>query len=439
MMSGPAALRDWLRRLETQHPKKIDLGLERIGRVLDRLSLRTPPYRTIAVGGTNGKGSCVALLESLYLVGGYRVGAFTSPHLWRFNERIRVAGAETDSETIVSLFECIDKARGGITLTYFEFSTVAALLHFARCDVDIALLEVGLGGRLDAVNAVDAEASLIASIDLDHQEWLGTTREAVGYEKAGIMRRGRPAIVAERDPPESLLAHAAGVDADLRRLGTEFEFRIDRRQGWAYRSPNGVVDGLPRPGCGGREQVANAAGCLATLEALAAELPVDKAAWRRGVEQARLDGRVEERTIGGIPWIFDVAHNPAAAQVLADALCRRPVRGRTLAVVAMLADKDHVGILEPMKPIVDRWLVTRADDPRAAAPEALADVLGPGCIASTHVDVAAACELARCRSEPGDRVVVFGSFRVVGPAMLALGLYSTASQADSTSATWTGV
>ena len=439
MTSESAALRDWLRRLESQHPKKIDLGLERIGRVLDKLSLRKPPYRKIAIGGTNGKGSCVALLESLYLAGGYSVGAFTSPHLWRFNERIRVDGAETDSETIVSLFECIDRVRGGITLTYFEFSAVAALLHFARSGVDMALLEVGLGGRLDAVNAVDAEASLIVSIDLDHQEWLGTTREAVGYEKAGIMRRGCPAIIAEPNPPRSLLAHAAGIGADLRRLGSEFEFRIGRRSGWAYRSPNGVVDGLPRPGFGGREQVANAAGSLATLEALAADLPVDEAAWRGGVERARLGGRIEERTIGGNRWVFDVAHNPAAAQALADALSRRPVSGRTLAVVAMFADKDHAGVLEPLKPIVDRWLVTRADDPRATAPEALVDVLGPGCIASTHVDVAAACEFARCRSRPGDRVVVFGSFRVVGPAMSALGLYSTASQADNTSATWTGV
>ena len=200
MGAGSVELEAWLERLETLHPKKIDLGLERVGRVLDRLSLRTPPYRTIAIGGTNGKGSCVALLESLYLAGGYRVGAFTSPHLWRFNERIRVDGIEADSATIVSLFEQIEQARGEISLSYFEFSTAAALLHFARCGVDVALLEVGLGGRLDAVNAMDADASLIASIDLDHQEWLGTTREAIGYEKAGIMRPGRPAVIAERNP-----------------------------------------------------------------------------------------------------------------------------------------------------------------------------------------------------------------------------------------------
>ena len=438
MGAGSAELEAWLARLETLHPKKIDLGLERIGKVLDRLSLRTPPYRTVAIGGTNGKGSCVALLESLYLSGGYRVGAFTSPHLWRFNERIRVDGIEADSAAIVSLFERIEQARGDISLSYFEFSTAAALLHFAGSVVDVALLEVGLGGRLDAVNAIDADASLIVSIDLDHQEWLGTTREAIGYEKAGIMRPGQPAVVAERTPPQSLLDHAAGIGADLRTLGAAFDFEAGPAQ-WAFRSSSGVMEGLPRPGFGGREQVANAAGCLAVVESLDNDLPLDKAAWHQGIALARPIGRIEERDIGGVRWIFDVAHNPAAARVLAEALRDRPVSGRTFAIVAMMKDKDHEGVLGPLMPAVDHWLATCAGGVRGAAPERLARVLGPDRPTSVHLDARAACDHARGRTEPGDRVIVFGSFYLVGPAMSALGIYFAGSQAGNRSATWTGV
>ena len=437
MGAKSAELDAWLDRLETLHPKKIDLGLARIGQVLERLSLRTPPFRSIAVGGTNGKGSCVAMLESLYLAGGYRTGAFTSPHLWRFNERIRVDGVDADSATIVALFERIERARGDISLSYFEFSTVAALLNFARSGVDVALLEVGLGGRLDAVNAVDADASLIASVDLDHQEWLGTTREAIGYEKAGIMRRGRPAVVAERNPPESLLNHAVGVGAGLRRLGAEFDFDAGRGH-WTYRSGNVKAPRLPYPAFGGLEQVANASGCLAVVESLAGVLPLDRTVWPRGLAGARPSGRIEEREIGGVRWIFDVAHNPAAARVLAEALQRRPVGGRTIAIAAMMEDKDRDGVLGPLMPLVDHWLLTHAGGDRGAAPEALAAALAPVSAATIHPDAAQAWESAGRRAEPGDRVVVFGSFYLVGPAMSALGIYSTGSQAGNKSATWTG-
>ncbi|MCZ0952825.1 MAG: hypothetical protein OXJ56_09585, partial [Rhodospirillaceae bacterium] len=294
------------------------------------------------------------------------------------------------------------------------------------------------GGRLDAVNAIDADASLIASIDLDHQEWLGTTREAIGHEKAGIMRRGRPAVVAERNPPESLLTHAAGIEARLRRLGADFDFDTHREQ-WTYRSESAEVPGLPNPGFGGREQVANAAGCLAVVESLQSDLPLDRTVWPRGIERARPSGRIEEREIGGVRWMFDVAHNPAAARVLAEALARRPVRGRTFAVVAMMQDKDHEGVLGPLTPMVCHWLLTRAGGTRGAAPESLAAVLAPGSTASIHLDAAAACESAGRCAAPGDRVVVFGSFYLVGPAMSALGIYSAGSQAGSRSATWTGV
>ena len=438
MDAQSAELAAWLERLETLHPKKIDLGLERIGRVLDRLSLRSPPYRSIVIGGTNGKGSCVAMLESLYLAGGYRAGAFTSPHLWRFNERIRVDGVDADSGSIVALFECVERARGEISLSYFEFSTAAALLHFERSGIDVALLEVGLGGRLDAVNAIDAAASLIVSVDLDHQEWLGTTREAIGYEKAGIMRRGRPAVVAERNPPESLLTHAAGIGADLRRLGAEFDFESHGNL-WAYRSETVDAPGLPNPGFGGREQVANAAGCLAVVESLQSILPLDGSVWPQGISRARPSGRIQERDIGGVRWVFDVAHNPAAARVLAEALERRPSGGRTIAVAAMMEDKDHEGVLGPLMPMVHHWLLTCSGGNRGASPESLAAVLEPGSTASIYPDAAEACASARRRAEPGDRVVVFGSFYLVGPAMSALGIYSAVSQTGNRSVTWTGV
>ena len=438
MGSKSAELEAWLERLETLHPKKIDLGLARIGRVLDRLSLRAPPFCSIAIGGTNGKGSCVAMLESLCLAGGYRVGAYTSPHLWRFNERIRVDGADADSGTIVALFERIERARGEISLSYFEFSTAAALLNFARSGVDVALLEVGLGGRLDAVNALDADASLIASIDLDHQQWLGSTRESIGREKAGIMRRGRPAVVAERNPPRSLLNHAAGIGAGLRRLGAEFDFDT-RRDRWTYRSTDMEIRGLPYPGFGGGEQVANAAGCLAVLESLESTLPLDSSVWPRGIERARPRGRIEEQEVGGVRWVFDVAHNPAAARVLAEALERRPAAGRTIAIAAMMEDKDHEGVLGPLMPAVHHWILTCAGGDRGAAPETLAAALEPGSAASICLDAAEAFENAGARAEPGDRVVVFGSFYLVGPAMSALGIYSTGSQAGNRSATWTGV
>ena len=348
-------------------------------------------------------------------------------------------GADADSGAIVALFERIERARGEISLSYFEFSTAAALLNFARSGVDVALLEVGLGGRLDAVNALDADASLIASIDLDHQQWLGSTRESIGREKAGIMRRGRPAVVAERNPPRSLLNHAAGIGAGLRRLGAEFDFDT-RRDRWTYRSADMEIRGLPYPGFGGGEQVANAAGCLAIVESLESTLPLDRRVWPGGIERARPRGRIEERDVGGVRWIFDVAHNPAAARVLAEALERRPAAGRTIAIAAMMEDKDHEGVLGPLMPGVHHWILTCAGGDRGAAPETLAAVLEPGSAASICLDAAEALENARARAEPGDRVVVFGSFYLVGPAMSGrLGYTPQGRRAGNRSATWTGV
>ena len=437
--SQPSTVDEWLRWLETLHPKTIDLGLKRVRTVLNTLSLQEPSYRVIIIGGTNGKGSCVAFLESIYREAGFHVGSFTSPHLWRFNERLRFNGAEVADDTLIELFEIINEARGEVTLSYFEYSTLAALLHFVRSGAEVALLEVGLGGHLDAVNVMDSDASLVTSVSLDHQTWLGTTREVIGHEKAGIMRHACPAIIADRDSPISLMTHANRVGALVEQIGREFDYELDGEQ-WCYRGRGGGLRlGLPRPAFGGEEQLSNAAGCLAVIEALKKILPVDSGALFRGLENARLGGRMERRDINAVQWIFDVAHNPAAASVLAKELSQHPVAGRTLGAVAMMGDKDCSGILAPLMPLIDEWLVTQTGEDRDALPTVLVETLGAGVLSTVCLDIEAACELARLNSEPGDRVVVFGSFYLVGPAMLALGLYSAPSQSSELTAKWTGV
>ncbi len=443
--TGFSTLADWLSWLETLHPKKIDMSLDRIRQVLDSLSLRPPPFRVITVGGTNGKGSCVAILESVYRSAGYRTGAFTSPHLWRFNERIRVDGEEATDAQLVSLFELIDATRGQITLSYFESSAVAALLHFARQNVDVAILEVGLGGRLDAVNAVDADAALIASIDLDHQEWLGPDRESVGREKAGIMRGGRPAVVADRDPPQSLIRHAAGDDVDLRLIGRDFDFTVadqsrPRSDRWTYRSAQGESAELPRPAFGGDIQFTNCAACTAVVEALQTVLPVDREALARGLVAATLPGRLDRRDVNGVEWVFDVAHNPAAGREFAAAVRRLPRAGRTLAVFGAMHDKDISGVVQPFMALVDEWLIACAEPERGASAAAMAATLadlGARSVAP-QPDVETACRSAALRAASGDRVLAFGSFHLVGPAMEALGLYCAPTCSDQ-SARWTGV
>ena len=419
-----ATLDDWLAWLETQHPKKIDFGLDRVRAVLASLDLNPPPWRAIAIGGTNGKGSCVALLESIYLAAGYSVGAFTSPHLWRFNERLRLDGAEASDAQLIELFRIIDAGRGAVSLTYFEFSAVAAILFYARERVDVALLEVGMGGRLDAVNAIDADAALIVSIDLDHREWLGEDRDSIGREKAGIVRAGRPVIVGDANPPASLVSaiRASGANGILR--GRDFDFIADGGQLDLVRAQTPAVT-LPAPGFGGAIQAANAAACAATVDALQAVLPVDHEALVEGLRSARAPGRWQRRAIGGVEWIFDVAHNPAAATCLRRELDGLPRPRRTVAVFAAMRDKELACLLEPFAPEVERWFVAPVDSERSATPEALGDLLrslGAGRI-EIHGDIATATLAARAIVQPGDRALVFGSFYTVGPATAALGLY----------------
>lgn len=439
-----STLEDWLAWFETLHPKEIDMSLERLSAVLDLLALRPPPYKVITVGGTNGKGSCVAILESIYREAGYKVGTFTSPHLWRFNERIRVDGEDASDGQLIEVFQAIDDVLDTVTLSYFESSAVAALLHFAREGVDVAVLEVGMGGRLDAVNALDADAALIATIDVDHQEWLGGDRESIGREKAGIMRNNRPAILGDRDPPASLVGYARDIGAELHLIGRDFDFHRydegsyeeggDGEEGdanaWTYEEGHVRHPALPPIAFGGEVQYSNAAACVAVVERMRSELPVHDDALRSGLREARLRGRSERHLRGGVDWVFDVAHNPAAAKVFRSSVDHLPPAERTFAVFAAMHDKDIAGVLEHFAPIVEHWFLARADDKRGAPVEDLVRVLAG--LGSDRVeacaDIGAACVAAANRTQPGDRVLVFGSFYTVGPAMTALGLYSTPSK-----------
>jgi dihydrofolate synthase/folylpolyglutamate synthase len=425
-----STLEDWLAWLETLHPKKIDLSLDRVIKVLDRLSLRDPPYRIVTVAGTNGKGSCVAMLESIYGHAGFNVGAFTSPHLWQFNERIRCNGQDATDAELIALFETIESALGSVTLSYFESSAAAALLYFARRRVDVAVLEVGMGGRLDAVNAVDTDCALIASIDLDHQEWLGNDRESIGTEKAGIVRRDVPVVIADRSPPATVLAHVAAAGARAYLIGRDFDYERDGNTWRMRRGGQLHSESLPRPSFGGDEQFVNASGCAAVVECLAASLPVTAAALADGIRHAELRGRLERHRIESAEWVFDVAHNPAAAAGLRESVARLPPAPRTLAVFAAMHDKDLSGVLLPFVPMVEHWFVTQANPERGALAAGLTELLsGLGARSVTpHVSVAAACAAARAGAAAGDRVLVFGSFHTVGAATAALGLYCASSR-----------
>ena len=428
MPMGITTLAEWLAWFETLHPKLIDMSLDRIRVILETLRLREPPYRVITVGGTNGKGSCVAILEAIYRHAGYRVGAFTSPHLWRFNERIRFDARDATDGELITAFEEIEASLGSVTLSYFEASAVAALLHFEHKAADVAVLEVGMGGRLDAVNALDADAALITNVALDHMEWLGGDRETIGREKAGIVRRGRPAVVGEPDPPASLVAHAREVGADLKILGRDFAWRRDAF-GWTYEAKDVRREGLPPIAFGGDVQYANAAACVEAVESLRAALPIAEDALRAGLADARLRGRTERHVRDGAEWIFDVAHNPAAAAVLKQKIRAKPSTGCTYAVFAAMLDKDLAGVLGPFVPLVDHWFLAQSEAERAAPVGRLLEVLRElgASHAAAYADVASACAAAEAAARPGDRVIVFGSFYTAGPALQALGLYSTPS------------
>lgn len=425
-------LEEWLSWLENLHYRKIDLSLGRVKAVLSAMGLEQPSYRVITIGGTNGKGSCVAILESIYVESGYRVGAFTSPHLWKFNERVRVNRHDATDDELIEAFCAIDSVRGDVTLSYFEYSTLAAIGFFAKSGVDVAILEVGLGGRLDAVNALDPDASMIVSIDLDHQNWLGDTRDAIGIEKAGILRPGRPAVIADRAPPNSLFDYASDHAIELQLLGRDFDYDASSEEAWRYASVSAEIHDLPVPSFGGSVRLGNAAACLALVQSLHGDLPVENSTLARGIMRTQIAGRIERRHLNGVEWVFDVAHNPAAARVLAEELQRCKQPGKTIAVFAAMADKDIFGIIGPLLPLIDHWLVTRADLKRGATENTLIEVLAERCVApiDARIAVADACDRAKNLADAGDRVLVFGSFYIVGPAMTSLGLYCAPSSPD---------
>ncbi|MFA5520338.1 MAG: bifunctional tetrahydrofolate synthase/dihydrofolate synthase [Castellaniella sp.] len=394
-MSAPvahASLSQWLEYLETLHPVAIDMGLSRVQAVAGSLNIKLDST-VITVAGTNGKGSVCAMLEAMVLAGGYRVGCYTSPHLVHYNERIRIDGEPVDDAHIIEQFERIDAARGDISLTYFEFGTLAALLLFAQTDLDVVILEVGLGGRLDAVNIIDADCAVITSIDIDHRDWLGDSREEIALEKAHIFRPGRPAICADPQPPQTLVDHAQAIGADLWRFGRDFNYSGDRLQ-WAYGGREQRRSALAYPALRGANQLLNASAALAALETLRDRIVLPQHAIRLGLSHAALPGRFQ--IMPGQPMvILDVAHNPHAAAALSQNLANIPSTGKTSAIVGMFGDKDVRGVLQHMIYHVDHWLCVDLPGPRGLPATALA-----GIIRELHADV-------QVRTAEGDRPRLF--------------------------------
>jgi dihydrofolate synthase/folylpolyglutamate synthase len=413
-------LADWLAWQETLHPKAIDLGLERLQRTLERLRWKPFTCPVITVAGTNGKGSTVALLARILAEQGYRTATFTSPHLLEYNERVCINERPVSDASLIAAFERIDAARANETLTFFEFNALAALLIFETANPDVVILEVGMGGRLDAANVVDADVAVITSIALDHCEWLGNDLETIGREKAGIMRPGRPAIYGDRQMPESIAQVASNCGAQLFRLGRDFDWIRDA-PGWTWRGLGHEHAGLPRPALHGEIQFNNASAVLAALTELDDRLPVGRPAIERGLRTVMLTGRFQHvlNAPNAAQWIVDVAHNPAAAHTLADQLASSPVQGKTIAVCAILGDKDVASIATTLQQCIDEWIVCGLDSPRALTSHGLAERFRAAEISIDHeaTTVAEGCRLAERTSQAGDRVIVFGSFLTVAAAL----------------------
>ena len=419
MTASPQTLADWLQWIDARHPASgIRLGLDRVRQVAKGLDLAHPARQVITVAGTNGKGSTVAFIEAMARAAGLRVGTYTSPHLLRYNERIRIDGQPIDDPALAEAFAAVEAARPEpVQLTYFEYGTLAALWLFGRAGLDLAVLEVGLGGRLDAVNLVDADVAVVTTVDLDHQEWLGNDREAIGSEKVGIARAFRPLVLGDDDPPASVLRHAYAVGASALRIGCDFfcEPRDDAH--WQWRDV-GTCYRLPMPHLKAPVQLRNAAVAIAALRACA--LPVGEAACARGVAEADLPGRLQTVERSGITLYLDVGHNRQAAEALAAWLRQHPVPGRTLAVYAALADKDAPAVVQALGDAVQQWHVAGLQaGPRSQTADDLRQRLQDTAAASAqvHVDVASALQAVLQQAGPDDRVLVFGSFHTVAEAM----------------------
>ena len=408
-------LEDWLCWIEQIHTQPIALGLDRVRAVATRLGLGRIARHCIVVAGTNGKGSTVTLIAAIARAAGWRVGAYTSPHLFRFNERIALQGKWVDDGALVAAFAQIEQARQGVPLTYFEFTTLAAFCLFQAADLDLAVLEVGLGGRLDAVNLIDGDVAVITTVAVDHTEWLGPDREAIGREKAGIMRGQKPVILGDEDPPTSVLRHAYQIGAPALRLGCDFFYQRLAAGRWRWRDVDGLFE-LPEPSLAGPIQLTNAAVAIAALRALPCS--PTPAAWAKGLSQSVLPGRMAKASYQGVEVVLDVSHNPQAAAQFAIALAALPKCERTLAVFAALADKDSVNIAAALRDVVDQWHLAGLTGVRGQSAHALATTLARGGIVSTSQSpsVADAFASARRAAGPHDRICVFGSFHTVAQA-----------------------
>ncbi len=419
-MPTTRSLADWLAWMETLHPRDIELRLDRMRPVAERLNLERVAFPIITVGGTNGKGSTVAYLEQILNAAGYRVGAYTSPHLVRYNERVSVAARGSDDAGLISSFEAVEAARENVPLTYFEFGTLAAMRHFQTSRVDIAVLEVGLGGRLDAVNLWDADVAIVTSIGMDHMDWLGDTREAIGYEKAGIFRAGHPAIIGDTDPPGTLIAHADSIGARRFAVGREFDV-VSQGNQWTYRGPFGQRPALPIPAMRGAWQLRNAACALMALDLLRERFSVTQANIRAGLLNAQLPGRFQ--TLPGRPVrVLDVTHNAEAADVLASNLRAQPVNGHTLAVCGMLRDKPVENVARALNTAIHAWHVAPLEGARGLDAATLTARLRAGGVSAPiveHASVVQAWRAALASAGTDDRVLGFGSFHTVGDILAA--------------------
>lgn len=412
----PTSLDDWLAHCERLHPKTIDMTLDRVAAVRDRLGLRFDAV-VISVAGTNGKGSTCAMLECIALQAGYRVGLYIKPHLVHFEERCRINGASVAAADLLPHFEAVEAARDEIALTYFEFTTLVIMRALAQAPLDLVILEVGMGGRLDAVNAIDADCAVITSIALDHTDYLGPDREAIGREKAGIMRTGRPVIVSDPQPPASLAERATEIGAELWQLGRDFNVQGDKQQ-WSFSGRGRRWNALAYPALRGANQLLNAAGVLAAFEAVRERLPISAQAVRNGFALVELPGRFQ--IVPGQPaLVLDVAHNPQSVAALALNLDEMGFYPKTHAVFGAMRDKDIAGLLKHIAPLVDAWYVTDLPLPRAASTAELADAVRAAAAdraidVTTHASPDAALRCAAAAADPADRIVIFGSFYTVG-------------------------
>jgi dihydrofolate synthase/folylpolyglutamate synthase len=414
------SLEQWLAYQAQVHPQAIDLGLERLRVVLERLQWQQPTVPVITVAGTNGKGSVSAYCAAILNAAGFKVGTFTSPHLRDYRERIGVHDRLAHAEELLAAFEKIEAARGPVALTFFEFNALAALLIFEAARLDAWVLEIGMGGRLDAVNVVDPDVAVVTSIGLDHQEYLGDTLEAIAREKAGIFRPGKTAVIGGREPSLVLESVARSLNSPLKRLAIEYNYVLDGA-GWRYRGTRWDLPQLPAPALFGDIQFINAATALAALEEISPRLNIPAAAIARGLTAVRLVGRFQLIKAGeGSPaWVLDVAHNPDAARVLARNLNANPISGKTLAVCGILADKDAAGIVSMLDRCIDAWWCASVDGTRGRSGQELAGVVQEEvrCAVIAADSVASACAAALKAAGRHDRIVVFGSFHTVGPAL----------------------